>query len=607
VSTPPLIVPNALELEVGQFCDDLFDQLTNNKERERHLKDSLKIIDYLEGKQWSPSARFARSRPVVNKFSRHYWEGIGYLSDLALDFHIKLFDKSSDFDPFEKLLEGLATFWALNSNFDDRTYDVIHYGMMNSGWSKQAWKSSLNGGLGDFEITPIAPWEIAVEGTGNDPKDAECICYYHVESLAQLFRDFGKIAGRVKPDSEYSSGGASLSSESLRPSIISKDTWSKLADPLKKRLLGDSVPASEDIYPKAVKREFWLRDNSVNETSQTVVVGPEDERGEPAYNWCYRVEPGMPLYPRGRVIIQAGGAILADSPNPYWHSQHPFSCFRPFRVPWSLDGISPVAPWRQMQNITNRIYGGVLDMIVATLEPTLIAPKAAFPQGDWEAIDPGAAGGKIKYNNNSPRAPEFVKRGEVPGWVFSYLQEISKEFDMSSGASAMTQALGKKQIPGDDALERIISSRSLPIRVQTKSLTSWVRDNGRMGISNILQFYSMAHRMQILGLGGTTPNDFRPIYGEARPRGVKGEDFVKRFQFIIKPGSTLASERNERNQVALLLQQRGVLSARGLMKQLEPNFDFDTNRQELIEEAKLRILMAGAAAAVTGKGSHKAA
>ena len=600
-------VPNTLEDEVIEFTERLFEQLTTDRERERELKDCLKILDYLDGKQWSSNARFSRSRPVVNKFSRHYWEGIGYLSDLALDFHVKLYDSDNEYNDLEALLNGLAIYWALRSSFEDRTYDVIHYGMLHSGWSKQAWRSSLNGGLGDIEIVGIAPWEIAVEGTGNDPNDAECICFYRVETVKQLIRDYGQVGGRVKPDLAYTTGGASLSSEALRPSHVAKETWAKLADPLKKRLLGDSVPMSEDIYPKAIKKEFWLKDDALNETSQTVVVGPQDENGKPAYNWCYYAEPGMPLYPRGRVIVTAGGAVLADAPNPYWYSHHPFSCYRPYRVPWRLSGLSPTKPWLQMQNITNRIYGGVLDMITAILEPTLIAPKAAFPQGDWEAIDPGAAGGKIKYNNNSPKAPEFAKRAEVPGWVFSYLQEISKEFDMASGASAVSQALGKKQIPGDDALERIISSRSLPIRVQTKSLTSWVRDNGNMAISNMLQFYSMAHRMQILGLKGVTRSDYRPIYGEMRPKGMEGEDFVRKFLFSIKPGSTLAAEKNEKTGVAMELQKRGILSAKGLFRQLDNNFNYQQNREELVDEAKIKILMAGAAAAITGKGSHKAA
>jgi hypothetical protein len=593
-----------LEDQVIEWTDKLFEELTSEKSRETEIRECIRIIEYIEGKQWAANARHARSRPVVNKLHRHYWEGIGFLTDLALDFQVKMYEKLGEFDEFSKILNELCVFWAEHSKFTDRTYDVVHYGMLHSGWAKLHWKSTLNGGLGDMALTAIAPWNIALASGSNDPNEAEALCYYRVVTLNQLLRDFGDIAKRVEPDSIYNSGGAQLSSDSLRPSFINKDTWAKLGDPLKKRVLGDNVPVGEDIYPKTLLKEFWLRDDQKNTGSETVTVGPAESNGEPKYNWCYRVEPGEALYPRGRVILTAGNVVLTDAPNPYWHARFPFSSFRPLRVPWKLSGYSPVKPWMQMQNITNRIYGGLLDFINAILEPTLIAPKAAFPQADWDALDPGMAGGKIRFNNNSPKAPEFVKKAELPGWVFQYLQEIGKEYDMASGASAMSQALGKKQVPGDDALERIMSSRSLPIKVQSRALTSWVSDIGEMGVSNILQFYSAAHRVAILGTKGLSHNDFRPIYGEAIPSGMKGEDFVKKFQFAIRPDSTLVSQKNEKIAFAMELQKRGILSARGLFSILDSNMDFDKNQKELIAEAKIKIGLAGAAAIATGKG-HK--
>jgi hypothetical protein len=602
--SPAASPSDRLETEVNEWCEKLFEQLTSDKEREREVRDSLRIIEYLEGKQWASNARYARSRPVVNKFHRHYWEGIGFLSDLALDFQIKLYDKLDSFSEFEKLLNELCVYWAKHSHFEDRTYDVIHYGMLHSGWAKLHWKSSLNGGLGDMALEPIAPWNIALASGSNDPNEAEALCHYRVVTLNQLYRDFGEIARRVEPDSVYSQGGANLSSDSLRPSYVNKDVWARLGDPLKKRMLGDAAPSTDDVYPKTLLKGFWLRDDRINESSRSVIVGPS-ENGQPKFSWCYWAEPGEPIYPRGRVINTAGGVVLTDSPNPYWHSRFPFSPFRPLRVPWQLKGASPVRPWMQMQNITNRIYGGLLDFINAILEPTLIAPKAAFPQADWDALDPGMAGGKIRFNNNSPKAPEFAKKAELPGWVFSYLQEIGKEYDMASGASAMSQALGKKQVPGDDALERIMSSRALPIKVQSRALTSWVSEIGEMGIANILQFYTPAHRVAILGTKGISSNDFRPIYGEALPSGMKPEDFVKKYMFTVKPDSTLASQKNEKIGFGLELQKRGLLSARGLFRLLDSNFDFETNKKELIEEAKVKILLAGAAAAATGKGEKK--
>jgi hypothetical protein len=526
------------------------------------------------------------------------------LTDLSVDFLVKLFDKLNDFSQLEQTLNQLAVHWAMRNKGEDRLYDVILYGLLHTGPSKVQWNSSLAGGMGDVDLVPIAPWQWATIGAGTDPQDAECILYYPVVTRDHIARRFGKeLAGRVECDMELS--GSALSGQSYsRPGKISAETWSRMGEALRISLGVRKSPGTggESMYPMALCKELWLRDNSTNDTSRTVTVGPADYRGEPLVNWAYRVEPGMPLYPRGRVITQAGGAVLEDSPNPYWDRRFPFPVFRPFRLPWKMSGDPVARTWIQMNRPINQILGGVLDMIQAIIEPTLIGPKGAFPQADWDALDPGAAGGKLRYNNNAPRPPEFVKRGEIPGWVFTYLTEIKRELDMSSGASAMQQALGKKQVPGSDSLEMILNTRSLPIKVESRALASYIEDAGSMVITRMLQFYSAAMRVNILGGEGLTPNDYRPIYGEALPQGMAPEDFVKRFSAVIRRDTLLRSQRDQEMQVGFALNKMGKLSDRGLFRLINRNINFEQNKAELLEEAKTKLMVAAAAAALTGKG-----
>jgi len=125
-----------------------------------------------------------------------------------------------------------------------------------------------------------------------------------------------------------------------------------------------------------------------------------------------------------------------------------------------------------------------------------------------------------------------------------------------------------------------------------------------MTVCNMLQFYSVGHRIEILGGDGITSADYRPLYGEVRPVGIEPEAFVRKFAFNIKPGSTLGAEKNDKIQMALLLQQRGLLSARNLFRVLDGNINYETNRNELLSEAKDKLLVAAAAAAISGKGQH---
>ena len=619
VQTPDLTAPNIppssspfqspyqkLEMDVIAWTERLYELATEDRDRQKEVRDTFRTIEYLEGRQWHSQARYARNRPVLNKMRRHFWENVGLLTDLALDFQVKLYDKLNDFSQMEQLLNKLILHWAQTNQFEDRNYDVVLYGLLHSGPAKIQWNSALAGGMGDVQMLPIAPWQWATIGAGTDPQESECILYFPVVTKEHLVRRFGRVALDVECDMEYS--GSSLQGQFTRPRHITPEAWARMGKTLHVSLgVRPSATASDSPYGMLMQKELWFRDASINESSRTVTVGPHDKStGEPRVNWAYRVEPGMPLYPRGRVVVQAGGRVLEDQPSPYWHSMFPFPVFRPFRLPWSMSGQQLMKSWMQMNNIVNRIMGGMQDYLQGVIEPTLIAPKGAMPAADWDSLDPGAAGGKIKYNNNAPKAPEFAKKAEFPlAATFQYLNEINKEFDVQSGASAIQQALGKKQVPGSDSLETIMSSRSLPVRVESRSLASFLEQAGLMVISNMLQFYSVGHRVAIVGGEGITPSDYRPIYGEAIPSGMKPEDFVRKFSGVVRRDTLLNSQKESKQQLALYLRKSGDLSAKNLFRILDSNFDFETNKKELIEEARLKILLAAAAGALQGKGKKK--
>lgn len=594
-----------LESEIITWTDKLFDAATQDPDREKEVKETFRILDYLQGKQWASTARRGRNRPVVNKTRRHFWDTVGLLTDLALDFQVKMFEKQNDYSDMERMLNDLILHWTLKSNYEDRQYDVILYGLLHTGPAKIQWNASLNDGMGDNDMVPIAPWQWATLGAGTNPQDAECIIYFPVVTKDSLIRKFGDIARYVQCDSDYSPGA--LQGQFHRPSGFSKTQWANMAQTLKISLgIKGNATDTDSPYPMALQKEYWLNDDSVNHGPVTVTVGPADSKGEPRVNWAYRVEPGEKLYPRGRVIVTAGGKVLEDQPNPYWHAKKPFPVYRPLRVPWKMSGDPVMRSWAQMNSIINRVLGGMQDYLDAVIEPTLVGPKGAMPAGDWDALDAGASGGKIKYNNNAPKPPEFMKKAEFPiAAAKQFTDEVSKELELNSGASAMQQALGKKQVPGSDSLDMILSARSLPIRVKSKSLASFVEEGGGMLVANTLQFYSVAHRVKILGVKGFSSSDFRPIFGETIPSGMKPESYVRSFQGIVRRDSILESQKEGKKQIAFALSKMGKLSDQNLYRILDQNFDWERNRRELLAEAKDKILVAAAAAALQGKGQRK--
>jgi hypothetical protein len=119
----------------------------------------------------------------------------------------------------------------------------------------------------------------------------------------------------------------------------------------------------------------------------------------------------------------------------------------------------------------------------------------------------------------------------------------------------------------------------------------------------MLQFYSLAHRVNILGADGISPADYRPVYGEAIPTGMKPEDFVKKFMGIIRRDTLLQSQKDAKLQIAFQLLKMGKISDKRFFALADENFDYAANRAELLEEARTKMLVAAAAAALQGKAT----
>jgi hypothetical protein len=203
------------------------------------------------------------------------------------------------------------------------------------------------------------------------------------------------------------------------------------------------------------------------------------------------------------------------------------------------------------------------------------------------------------YNNNTPRAPEYPKPAELPAYVLAMKQDVEKEQDMTSGAAAINQTLQKKQVPGGDSLEMIMNSRSIPIRFMGRSLSSFLTEVGTMVMASKMQFETAKSRSKKFGIKGLTDADFRPFYGQWLDQGMEPEEFVKSAVFSIRKGSLLGIEKQDELQVAFVLRKLGDLSRKGLYRKLgisKP--DQDKIEAELLEEAKQKIMLAGAAGAM---------
>jgi hypothetical protein len=131
-----------------------------------------------------------------------------------------------------------------------------------------------------------------------------------------------------------------------------------------------------------------------------------------------------------------------------------------------------------------------------------------------------------------------------------------------------------------------------------RRLESFIERSGQMVVSNMLQFYSLGHRMAILGEKGMSNWDFSPMYGSLIQKGMAPESFVRKFQFSIRPGSALSFDRETRLQAAIVLNRQGLISKKNVLRLLNQNganIDINENLNELAQEALQQMAIASLA------------
>jgi hypothetical protein len=578
--------PHELEQEVVAWSDSVMLEHEADAAQNPTLKLIPRIIQYIQGTQWpSRSTAYGTSRPVSNKMFRQYWELISLLTDGKPESRIKVYDAPDSYSEIQAQLQEFLKIFAATPDYSDALQDIIAFGLLAKGVGKIQWNSRLRGGMGDVELKFINPMNLFTLSGDGSLDSAELVTEREIISMAALRRAYDRLVDGVKPDDF----APTMNLQSMKPGQLSSAEWAKFSPLMRKWMGRKGMSANtEQHFPMVTVRKHWLLDPATNDTKSSIYVGRNPKGKETP--WGYWVEPGQLLFPRGRLMVVAGGKVMNDTCNPYYHAKPPYIDFTPLRGPWSPEGMSLMGQLLSPQDVINRIMAGLLETIKASLLPTLLAPRESMSQTDLEAMSTTISGGKFVWNaNRSPSPPIWRPAPEVPSLALNFLQIEMREMDQTSGAAAVDAAAQKEQVPSKDTMEMIQNSRSSIVRVMGRSFERFLNRGGALTISNMLQFYSVGHRVAILGERGITPMDFAPFYGSLMKEGMAPEEFVRKFEYSVRPGSALDFEKDTKIQMAMLLRQSGDLSRANLFRALDANIDQDQNTRELITEAMQKI------------------
>jgi len=586
---------------LSMWCDGAVEEGISLQQNIPEIKEISNTIDYLLGMQWKESMPSYRAKPVSNEILANFWETIGLLTDIKPMFHIKDIGNDGKFSEIESILNRLAKGWASTARFERGLAFSTMYGMLTTAPAKIYWNPLAKGDSGEycdgditFESLPAS--SLLRIGIGDDLQDDECVIYRKVRTLEWIRRAYPRMGLLVKPEDSASKYTVDVRSPvSVMPQLF------QILPPAAKRLIGAGHEKTtiQSVYPKAEVQEFWKKDSTVNESPNTIWMGPERAP------WGYWVKPGQMLYPRGRLIVRANGVTLWDEPNPYFHRKKPFALLGLYEVPWQNYAMSVLSPWMKQQDILNQIMAGLLQCVKKAVNPALISPKSALSPEALKAIDASKPGLKVTYNAMSGAPPAWSTPPNVPTYVLQAYSMVKQAMKQGSGAAAMDDATGKKQIPGADTLDRLTFSKTTPIRLMGRNIEGFVNEIGGMWAANALQFYDAGHRMELLGASGLAKEDYDDMPGTLIPAGYNSEAFVRRYKFTADKGTLLNVQRQDRIQIAFALRKGKDISRANLYKTLDWNINQAENDKQLAEEAA-QIAQAMAAAGVQpGHKGHK--
>jgi hypothetical protein len=458
-------------------------------------------------------------------------------------------------------------------------------------------KYSLAGGTGDLVIDwdPHAPLGGAHQLTARDPRDTlplrpaylrspqywEGVCFREEHSVNVLK---GMYPTRA---SFFKASGDSVLGTVLGRFRTGLSRLLSPADPLDQIASGTATSARRSRRGMVVLYRAYFKDRTRNLTDRPIAMGT------PGSNWAYSVAPKEPLYPRGRLVVATDEAIIYDGPNTYWHGMFPFCRLKLWSVPWQFLGIPLFNDLLPIQDAINDTVHDVRLGIRQWVDPDITYNRNAVSEATMRLMDPRRPGKRVKTmpGFGEPWRKEDGPNPQVLAMASELWDKLTTKFADLSGTANLSALLQLRQLPSADTIQKYYEALTPEIRQEARQVEIFLRDLAEMLKVNYFQFLSQAKRVQILGLGGVTLNDFDFDPGQMVPalmpgqpgytpeldatlttRDQRAQFFHKQFIFVVAPNSVLAMDATERKMMRFQLARMGYYDFWSLHETLEtPN------------------------------------
>ncbi len=314
---------------------------------------------------------------------------LNHMGKVALDLASSLTDikpffeyKTSNarFEAQATMGQKLAAHWWTSRLIDLKFCDCIKYSLAaGSGYAHQVYNPDIQ----DLDLIPEDPRDVLpIRPSDNiSIQHAFGVIIRRERTVNYLRHMYPQFANRIQADREGSPALLQRQQSMAQNLNLVSGFMSNLYNSL-----GGKTMASPLMVPVCDLFTVYVKDDSVNMTQRVVSMGEA--------NWQYFVQPGEPLYPRGRMIVTTASVKepLYDGPNMYWHGMFPISKLTLDPWPWSWLGKSPMRDLLAINKEIDRTARGISDRMEKMWRPDLVTDAKFTSKAAADRIDTRRAG-----------------------------------------------------------------------------------------------------------------------------------------------------------------------------------------------------------------------
>ncbi len=481
------------------FLDAIEDEAVTTKHANEEVKKWKKSWEWFRGKQRGELIPSYRSRYMENRIKRVIMTNAAQMTETKPKADVYSRTGESGAAKAANVLQRMIEhIWETQNLRMTVQLAVLDSHIFNRGFFKVIYDPDADQGTGDPVVLRLSPKQVFPIKPRSGIQDSRGILLHVPYALDELIRVFGEGAKHVEPEKEYSQYITEKPSKAA-------SRVRKIVTSIMPTLKRDDTYLADSVIQGAILKEFWIMDQSLNETPNTMVWNlkgmywePYDGTNYP--DWHYLVPPGARFYPGGRLFQRAGAITLNDQPNPYWDMKIPIVSFCNQLLPDEWWGMAEIVDMMASQEVLNNFIAGGLDYLKQLLNKLYIADDDAMANEEFNLVLNNASKPNAIIKVRPGKRFEVVQPNTVPlQAVLEVARDQRNQIDYSGGQSPPDYIKQKGGVLAGTAIEKIQMGQQVLVRNKTYLLEGAIQEVGEMLVSRIFQFCDKRKRVEMLG------------------------------------------------------------------------------------------------------------